>query len=246
MNRFRHGKTLLIIWVRILITLAAYAICFNSSAGYVMGLANRSDPNLADTINTLAALISPAFYWLIGGTVLIGPVILIAGFHYGWTWLLRRLWSNWPVPRVLNSVWEGCLSAMVFWAGFVISLLVFIPFTIPSPNQEVAQEAAQQFLASVSGIALLLILAVWHLLFWLEIQARQQSIALAQATHQKPDNPLRNDDTPVVLDPIERDLRRLKTTITARDRQQDIATANQQPKPARSRKSQAPFDDPNF
>jgi len=242
MDRFRRWKPLLIIWARILITLAAYAICFNSSAGYVMGFADRSDPNLADIINTLAALISPGFYWLIGGTVLIGPVILVAGFHYGWTWLLRRLWSYWPAPQVLNSLWEGCLLAMVFWAGFAISLLVFIPFTAQSPNQE----AAQEFLDSVSGIALLLTLAAWHLLFWLEIQARQQSIALAQPIHQQPNNPVRSDNAPAVPDPIERDLRRLKTTLSARDRQRAIAAANQQPQPAPSRKSQDPFDRPNF
>lgn len=242
MHRFRRWKTLLIIWARILITLAAYAVCFNSSAGYVMGLADRSDPSLADVINTSATLISPGFYWLIGGTVLIGPVVLVAGCHYGWTWFLRRMWSYWPVPRILNSVWEGFLAAMVFWAGMAISLLVFVPLAVQSPDQEVAQE----FLDAVSGIALLLTLAVWHLLFWLEVQARQQSIALAQATNQPSDNACGENDTPETLDPIERDLRRLKTTMSARDRQRVIAAANQQQKSARSQKSQSPFDDPMF
>jgi hypothetical protein len=241
MHRFRHGKTLLIIWARILITLAAYSVCFNSSAGYVMGLADRSDPNLADVINTLAALISPGFYWLIGGTVLIGPVILVAGCHYGWTWLLRRMWFHWPMPQIWNSVWEGFLAAMVFWAGLAISLLIFVPLAAQSPDQEVAQE----FLDAVSGIALLLILVVWHLLFWLEIRVRQLSITLAQATHQPSDHASGVNDVPETLDPIEQDLRRLKTTMSARDRQRAIAAINQQ-QPTRSRKSQMPFDDPKF
>jgi len=242
MHRFRSWKALIVIWVRIACLLAAVALCFNSSAGYVMGLAERPDPNAADLITTLSVLASPSFYWLIGGTVLIGPAILVALLHYGWTWLLRKIWSHWPTPRLLNSLWEGYLSVMVFWAGLVISFLIFIPLAAQSPNQE----SAEKLLDTVSGIAVLLILIIWHVLFWLEIQVRQQSTGLAPSTNQLINDPVRGDTVPEIPDPIEQDLRRLKTTIIARDRQQDIAAANQQPRPTRSRKSQAPFDDPNF
>lgn len=166
MSRIRWRKALPIIWARIAIgNLSAGAITF-STAGYLIGLEERTSPTLADAIVLVVASVSPGLLGLLAAIVLVLPAIVAGVLHFGWGWLLHGLWSRWARPRPLNSLWEGCLSLMVFWAGVSLGLCLALPF---APLDGSPTDAQMEAIAAIAG---LVALVSWHGLFLLEILVR--------------------------------------------------------------------------
>ncbi len=166
MTRIRWRKALPIVWARIAIgNLSAGAIAA-TTAGYLSGLEERTSPTLADAVVLVVASINPGLLGLLAAIVLVLPAIVAGGLHFGWGWLLHGLWSRWARPRPLNSLWEGCLSLLVFWAGVALGLCLALPFAPLDGSPTNAQMEA------IAAIAALVAIVVWHVLFFLEIQVR--------------------------------------------------------------------------
>lgn len=231
MPHFVWWKALLVVWARIFTMMAAYTICLSTTAAYVIGLNDRPTPTFAQKALTLLVAANPGFFGVLAVVVFFSPGLVVALFHYLAAWLLRFLASRWPIPTILNSLWEGCLSMLVFWSGFVVSFLFLLPF-MPWRGESPPTEAEMQ---PLSGFAVLIMVASWNLIFFLELGARHTTATTASPpVTTAPTAPTRpTSPTPVTLrptappDPLDTELERMKRKAAAKQRQSAIASANE-------------------